>query len=137
MARLVVPGHPHHVTQRGVRRMEVFLVRGDYETYLGLLREWCDKVQRRRNSVRSAALNAPLAARIRWAKRSAVRARLCLPARRRSLPSTPAPAAASPAEGQAACPSDTLIRDSAGMPSPLCSRQTILRVSGRLRLSTS
>ena len=43
MARLVVPGHPHHVTQRGVRRMEVFLVRGDYETYLGLLREWCGK----------------------------------------------------------------------------------------------
>ncbi len=41
MARPVVPGHPHHVTQRGVRRMEVFLVRGDYETYLGLLREWC------------------------------------------------------------------------------------------------
>ncbi len=41
MARLVIPGHPHHVTQRGVRRMEVFLTPGDYETYLALLGEWC------------------------------------------------------------------------------------------------
>ena len=41
MARLVVPGHPHHVTQRGVRRMEVFSAPGDYETYRALLGEWC------------------------------------------------------------------------------------------------
>ncbi len=31
----------------------------------------------------------------------------------------------------------TLMSDSAGMPSPVCSRQIILRVSERLRLSTS
>ena len=43
MARLVVPGHPHHVTQRGVRRMDVFLEAGDYARYLDLLREWCDR----------------------------------------------------------------------------------------------
>ena len=43
LARLVVPGHPHHVTQRGVRGMEVFLSDGDYRTYLTLLAEWCAK----------------------------------------------------------------------------------------------
>ena len=59
------------------------------------------------------------------------------PAMCRRLPAITARAPPSPADGQAACSSDTLIRDSAGMPSPLCSRQTILRVSGRLRLSTS
>lgn len=37
MARLVVPGHPHHVTQRGVRRMEVFLQDSDYQDYLTLI----------------------------------------------------------------------------------------------------
>ena len=36
-ARLVVPGHPHHVTQRGVRRMAVFLGPDDYKAYLDLL----------------------------------------------------------------------------------------------------
>jgi hypothetical protein len=41
------------------------------------------------------------------------------------------------ADGQAARPSGTLISDSAGMPSSLCNRQTIRRVSGRFRLSTS
>ncbi len=43
MARLVVPGHPHHVTQRGVRRMDVFLQEDDYAVYLDLLREWCGR----------------------------------------------------------------------------------------------
>ena len=42
-ARLVVPGIPHHVTQRGVRRMETFVEAGDYEVYQGLLTEWCGK----------------------------------------------------------------------------------------------
>lgn len=41
MARLVVPGHPHHVTQRGVRRLDVFLQEDDYRTYLELLGRWC------------------------------------------------------------------------------------------------
>ncbi|MBL6928946.1 MAG: transposase [Rhodospirillales bacterium] len=43
MARLVVPGHPHHVTQRGVRGMEVFACPDDYRAYLDLLTESCGK----------------------------------------------------------------------------------------------
>lgn len=43
MARIVIPGHPHHVTQRGVRRMEIFLGPDDYRAYLELLGEWCGK----------------------------------------------------------------------------------------------
>lgn len=42
IARVVVPGIPHHVTQRGVRRMETFFDEEDYETYLQLMREWCN-----------------------------------------------------------------------------------------------
>ena len=41
IARVVVPGFPHHVTQRGNRRQPTFLVEGDYEAYLDLLAEWC------------------------------------------------------------------------------------------------
>ena len=37
MARVVVPGLPHHVTQRGVRSMRVFFSDGDREEYLSLL----------------------------------------------------------------------------------------------------
>jgi len=43
LARVVVPGVPHHVTQRGNRRQPVFFRAGDYAEYLRLLREWCDK----------------------------------------------------------------------------------------------
>ena len=39
MPRLVVPGYPHHVTQRGNRRMNTFFCSEDYRTYLGLLAE--------------------------------------------------------------------------------------------------
>jgi putative transposase len=34
MARVVVPGAPHHVTQRGTRRQPTFFHASDYETYL-------------------------------------------------------------------------------------------------------
>lgn len=37
MARLVVPGHPHHVTQRGNRREPVFFGDEDYRVYLAML----------------------------------------------------------------------------------------------------
>lgn len=40
-ARLVVPGLPHHVTQRGNRRQNVFFRDGDYELYIDLMAEWC------------------------------------------------------------------------------------------------
>jgi putative transposase len=36
-ARIVVPGVPHHVTQRGVRRMQVFFSEDDYSMYTKLL----------------------------------------------------------------------------------------------------
>ena len=41
LARIVVPGVPHHVTQRGNRRLPVFFCDEDREVYLELLREGC------------------------------------------------------------------------------------------------
>jgi len=43
MARLVVPGVPHHVTQRGNRRQDIFFGPDDYRVYLDLLGENCAK----------------------------------------------------------------------------------------------
>jgi len=43
IARVVVPGCPHHVTQRGVRRMDVFDSDEDRLAYLRLLREQAEK----------------------------------------------------------------------------------------------
>lgn len=37
MSRLVVPGYPHHITQRGNRRMKTFFCDDDYRAYLELL----------------------------------------------------------------------------------------------------
>lgn len=42
-ARIVIPGLPHHVTQRGNNRQDVFFVDGDRVEYLNLLREQCEK----------------------------------------------------------------------------------------------
>ncbi len=39
LARIVVPGLPHHVTQRGNRRERVFFEDGDHLRYLGFLAE--------------------------------------------------------------------------------------------------
>jgi putative transposase len=41
--RLVLPGIPHHVTQRGTRRQPTFFCDTDYARYLGLLRNRCVK----------------------------------------------------------------------------------------------
>ncbi len=41
LARIVVPGHPHHVTQRGNRGMDTFLREADYARYLELLANGC------------------------------------------------------------------------------------------------
>ncbi len=38
-SRIVIPNTPHHLTQRGTRRQEVFFKPGDREIYLGLLKE--------------------------------------------------------------------------------------------------
>jgi putative transposase len=40
IARVVVPGMPHHVTQRGVRRMDVFFSDDDRIAYLDLLSKY-------------------------------------------------------------------------------------------------
>ena len=40
MARVVIPGIPHHVTQRGNRRQKTFFRSSDYDAYLPFLREW-------------------------------------------------------------------------------------------------
>ena len=41
LARVVVPGMPHHITQRGNRRQQTFFGDEDYEIYLELMAEWC------------------------------------------------------------------------------------------------
>ena len=38
IARVVVPGYPHHVIQRGCRRQQTFFNSDDYRYYLDLLR---------------------------------------------------------------------------------------------------
>lgn len=40
IARVVVPGVAHHVTQRGNRRQATFFCDDDYREYLALLRRW-------------------------------------------------------------------------------------------------
>ncbi|BDW99831.1 transposase [Maricaulis maris] len=40
-ARIIHPGAPHHVTQRGNRRQQVFFAEDDYAHYLVLLSESC------------------------------------------------------------------------------------------------
>jgi putative transposase len=41
IARITVPGAPHHVTQRGNRRQPLFVEPGDYALYRDLLAERC------------------------------------------------------------------------------------------------
>lgn len=40
-ARIVIPGIPHHVTQRGNRRQDVFFNDADYAAYFALLKNAC------------------------------------------------------------------------------------------------
>ncbi len=37
----MIPGFPHHITQRGNRRQQTFFGDDDYEAYLELMAEWC------------------------------------------------------------------------------------------------
>ena len=41
VARIVFPGIPHHITQRGNRRADVFFDTEDRVKYLELLKEYC------------------------------------------------------------------------------------------------
>jgi putative transposase len=43
IARVVAAGLPHHITQRGNRRMPTFFCDEDYEMYIDLMAEWCAK----------------------------------------------------------------------------------------------
>ncbi|MEE8534128.1 MAG: transposase [Alphaproteobacteria bacterium] len=43
LARVVAPGVPHHVTQRGNRRQETFFRPADYRLYRELMAEWCGR----------------------------------------------------------------------------------------------
>jgi putative transposase len=43
LPRLVLPGHPYHVTQRGNRRQQTFFEEGDYALYRDLLAEAADR----------------------------------------------------------------------------------------------
>ncbi|MCP4397610.1 MAG: transposase [bacterium] len=43
LARVILPGHPHHLTQRGNRRQDVFFCDSDYFYYLELLKTWCEE----------------------------------------------------------------------------------------------
>ena len=38
---MVLPGFPHHVTQRGNRRQQTFFCDEDYRAYIDLTAEWC------------------------------------------------------------------------------------------------
>jgi putative transposase len=43
IARVVAPGIPHHVIQRGNRRQQTFFNEDDYQAYLQLMSEWCSR----------------------------------------------------------------------------------------------
>ncbi|MDQ7050397.1 MAG: transposase [Enterobacterales bacterium] len=43
LARVILPGFPHHITQRGNRRQDVFFKEDDYLYYLELLKQWCEQ----------------------------------------------------------------------------------------------
>ncbi|MBF0132663.1 MAG: transposase [Magnetococcales bacterium] len=44
LARVIIPGEPHHVTQRGNRRQQTFFREDDYRLYLELMAEWCARM---------------------------------------------------------------------------------------------
>ena len=43
VSRIVLAGRPHHVTQRGNNRQDVFFVDDDRRVYLGLLKEQAER----------------------------------------------------------------------------------------------
>ncbi len=43
LARVVVPGYPHHVIQRGNRRQQTIFEAGDYQADIELMAEWCEQ----------------------------------------------------------------------------------------------
>jgi hypothetical protein len=55
LARVVIPGHPHHVTQRGNGRARTFFGDEDYALYRDMLAENC-RAPRRASGDRSATI---------------------------------------------------------------------------------
>src|ERR687895_1882079 len=43
IARVVAPGLPHPITQRGNRRQPTFFCEDDYGAYIGMMAEWCPR----------------------------------------------------------------------------------------------
>jgi putative transposase len=43
IARIIAAGIPHHLTQRGNRRLTTFFENKDYQAYIDLMAEWCQK----------------------------------------------------------------------------------------------
>ena len=41
IARIIAPGYPHHITQRGNRRQPTFFCDEDYLVYIDLMAQWC------------------------------------------------------------------------------------------------
>src|SRR5262245_20466040 len=41
LARVVIPGMPHHITQRGNRRQQTYFTDDDYRYYLDIMAQWC------------------------------------------------------------------------------------------------
>ena len=41
LARVIAPGLPHHITQRGNRRQQTFFSDEDYQSYIELMAQWC------------------------------------------------------------------------------------------------
>ena len=44
LSQVVIPGLPHHITQRGNRRQQTFFNDGDYAEYLALMGHWCEEL---------------------------------------------------------------------------------------------
>lgn len=42
LARVVAPGFPHHIIQRGNRDQQTFFSGNDYRTYIDLMATWCE-----------------------------------------------------------------------------------------------
>ena len=42
LARIVVPGYPHHIIQRGNRSQQTFFCNDDYLAYIDLMADWCN-----------------------------------------------------------------------------------------------
>jgi putative transposase len=43
IARVVAPGYPHHITQRGNRRQQTFFSDEDYQAYIDFMAQWCNQ----------------------------------------------------------------------------------------------